>query len=65
MARTTVNLDSRALEEAQRALGTKGVTRTVNAALEVVGRQAALRRFDLAAFDVDDGSLQESRADRA
>jgi Arc/MetJ family transcription regulator len=64
MTRTTVNVDDEVLEDARRALGTTGVTQTVNAALRQVGRQAALRRFDLSAFDIDDGSLQESRRER-
>ncbi len=64
MTRTTVNVDDKALEEAQQALGTDGVTETVNAALKKVGRQAELDRFDLSTFDIDDRSIEESRTAR-
>ena len=47
MSRTTVDVDSGALEAARLELGTKGVSATVNAALREVGRRRALAGFDV------------------
>jgi hypothetical protein len=47
VARTTVDVDSRALEAARLELGTTGVSATVNAALREVGRRRALAGFDV------------------
>ncbi len=47
MSRTTVDVDSRALEAARLELGTKGVSATVNAALREVVRRRALAGFDV------------------
>lgn len=62
--RTTVNLDTEKLEAARRALGTEGVSETVNAALADVARRVALRQFDVRAFDVTDEDIASSRRDR-
>lgn len=62
--RTTVNLDVEVLEEARRALGTDGVSETVNAALADVARRVAIRRFDVRLFDVTDEDIAVSRRDR-
>lgn len=45
--RTTVNVDSTALREASRLLGTQGTSATVNAALQRVVRQLLLADFDI------------------
>lgn len=45
--RTTVDVDADALEAARGALGTAGVTATVNAALRRVAQQSALEGFDV------------------
>ena len=47
MSRTTVDVDSGALEAARLELGTKGVSATVNAALREVVRRRALAGFDV------------------
>jgi Arc/MetJ family transcription regulator len=47
MARTTVDVDSRALDAARIELGTKGLSATVNAALREVGRRRMLGGFDV------------------
>lgn len=47
MSRTTVDLDRNALERAQRALGTKGLSETVNEALRRASREHALATFDV------------------
>lgn len=52
MARTTIDIDPRALDAARAELGTKGLSATVNAALREVGRRRALARFDIAR-DID------------
>ncbi len=59
--RTTVNLDTGALEAARSALGTAGTTDTVNAALREAARHRGLAGFDVrsdidgAPADVDEG----------
>jgi len=60
MARTTVDIDERALARA--AVGTDGLSTTVNAALREVGRRRALASFDVLR-DID-GSLAEIEANR-
>ena len=47
MARTTVDLDEAALAAAQAALGTRGLSATVNGALREVARRSALADFDV------------------
>ena len=62
--RTTVNIDIASLETARDALGTKGVSETVNRALEEVSRRARLRLFDVRTFDLGDEDIAKARADR-
>lgn len=64
MMRTTVNLDDQLLVEAREALGTTGVTDTVNAALAETARRARLADFDISVFDITDQELADARADR-
>jgi Arc/MetJ family transcription regulator len=64
LMRTTVNIDDASLKAAQDALGTVGLTETVNRALLEVARQARLRTFDVRDFDITDGDIAEARADR-
>jgi Arc/MetJ family transcription regulator len=47
MARTTVDVDEAALSAAQVALGTRGLSVTVNTALREVARRSALADFDV------------------
>lgn len=47
MARTTVDVDEVALAAAQSALGTNGLSATVNTALREVARRSALADFDV------------------
>jgi Arc/MetJ family transcription regulator len=47
MARTTVDVDDRALAAAKRELGTKGLSDTVNAALREATRRRILQGFDV------------------
>jgi Arc/MetJ family transcription regulator len=63
MARTTVDVDERALEAARAALGTKGLSATVNAALRDAARRRALAEFDVVR-DID-GTPDEVEANRA
>ena len=62
--RTTVNIDDASLKAAQDALGTRGLTETVNRALQEVARHARLQSFDVRDFDVTDDDIAASRADR-
>lgn len=62
MSRTTVDVDSGALEAARLELGTKGVSATVNAALREVGRRRALAGFNVVR-DID-GTPTEVNANR-
>jgi Arc/MetJ family transcription regulator len=62
MTRTTVDIDSDALNLAREELGTKGLSATVNAALRAAGRQRALARFDVTR-DID-GTPAEVEAGR-
>ena len=52
MGRTTVDVDDAALAAAQSALGTRGISATVNTALREVARRSALADFDVVR-DVD------------
>lgn len=65
MARTTVDVDERALALAQDALGTTGLSATINAALREVGRRRTLANFDVRR-DVDGtpGEVAANRRDR-
>jgi hypothetical protein len=62
MPRTTVDVDSGALEAARIELGTKGLSATVNAALREVGRRRALSGFDVVR-DID-GTPTEVQTNR-
>lgn len=62
--RTTLNIDMTLLEAAKRALGTEGVSETVNAALADVARRVAIQRFDVRLFDVTDDDIALARRDR-
>lgn len=62
--RTTVNVDQTLVETARRALKTKGVSDTVNAALAYVSKRTKLKAFDVRVFDVTDEDIVASRADR-
>jgi Arc/MetJ family transcription regulator len=62
VARTTVDIDEVALEAARGALGTQGLSATVNAALREVGRRQALAGFDVVR-DID-GTPEELAAQR-
>lgn len=62
MARTTVDVDEFALAAAQAALGTRGLSATVNRALREVARRSALADFDVRR-DVD-GTPGEVEAGR-
>ncbi|CAN5541458.1 hypothetical protein BH20ACT19_BH20ACT19_07270 [soil metagenome] len=62
MPRTTVDVDRGALEAARRALGTAGLSATVNAALARVARDSELADFDVTR-DVD-GLPEEVEANR-
>jgi Arc/MetJ family transcription regulator len=62
MARTTVDVDERALAAAQEELGTVGLSATVNAALRDVARRHRLADFDVVR-DID-GTPQEVESHR-
>jgi Arc/MetJ family transcription regulator len=62
MARTTVDVDDDALALAQEALGTTGLSNTVNAALREVARRRVLQAFDVRR-DID-GTPDEVVANR-
>lgn len=64
MVRTTVNIDSAALDGAREALGTEGTSQTVNQALREVHRLKALTDFDVLR-DIEIGTSQEVAANRA
>jgi Arc/MetJ family transcription regulator len=65
MSRTTVDVDSGALEAARLELGTKGVSATVNAALREVGRRRALAGFDIVRdIDGTPAEVETNRRDR-
>lgn len=62
MSRTTVDIDSSALEAARAALGTTRLSDTVNAALREAARRSALADFDVER-DID-GTAAEVKAGR-
>lgn len=64
MPRTTVNVDDGLLREAKKALGTRGLTETINAAMEDVVRRAARADFTVLDFDITDDDLAEARTNR-
>lgn len=63
MARTTVNVNEALLDRARRALGTSGLSETLNAALEEVVARDALADFDVADFDITDEDIRPARED--
>jgi len=65
MARTTVDVDEVALSAAQVALGTSGLSLTVNTALREVARRSALADFDvLRDIDGTPEEVESGREDR-
>ena len=62
MPRTTVDVDERALAAAREALGTRGLSATVNSALREVAARRALADFDVLR-DID-GTPEEIAAGR-
>jgi Arc/MetJ family transcription regulator len=65
MARTTVDVDEAALTAAQAALGTRGLSATVNTALREVARRSALADFDvLRDIDGTPGEVESGREAR-
>jgi Arc/MetJ family transcription regulator len=62
MSRTTVDVDDAAFAAAQAALGTHGLSATVNSALREVARRHALADFDVLR-DID-GSPDEVQTGR-
>jgi Arc/MetJ family transcription regulator len=62
VTRTTVDVDEKALIAAQVALGTDGLSATVNAALRDVARRSALADFDVLR-DID-GTPEEVQSGR-
>jgi len=62
MVRTTVNVDDAALSAAQAALGTDGLSATVNAALREVARRSVLADFDVTR-DID-GTPEDVKSGR-
>ncbi len=64
MSRTTVSVDDDLLRDARQALGTRGISETVNAALAAAVRQAKRAAFDVRRFDITDGDVVAARADR-
>jgi Arc/MetJ family transcription regulator len=63
MPRTTVNIDTEALDRARDALGTEGTSQTVNAALREVRRRKDLSGFDVLR-DIEIGTPEEVAANR-
>ncbi len=57
MTRTTVDIDTGALDAARVQLGTEGLSATVNAALRDVARRRALADFDVTR-DIDGSPAQ-------
>jgi Arc/MetJ family transcription regulator len=62
MVRTTVDVDAAALDAARAALGTQGLSATINSALREVARRHALADFDVLR-DVD-GTPDEVQSGR-
>jgi Arc/MetJ family transcription regulator len=66
VGRTTVDVDQAALLAAQAALGTEGLSATVNAALREVARRSALAEFDVRRdIDGTPGEVEAGREHRA
>jgi Arc/MetJ family transcription regulator len=66
MARTTVDVDEKALDAARAALGTKGLSATVNAALREAVRRRALADFDVVRdIDGTPGEIETNRRERS
>lgn len=61
--RTTVNVDDVELEQARSALGTRGVSDTVNAALRAAARRHRLAGFDVRSFHVTAEDVASGRED--
>jgi hypothetical protein len=65
MARITVDVDDAALAAARAALGTLGLSATINSALREVARRHALAGFDvLRDIDGTPGEVQSGRTAR-
>ncbi|MGC2373638.1 MAG: hypothetical protein WA484_07165 [Solirubrobacteraceae bacterium] len=65
MTRTTVDVDSQALDLASVELGTKGLSATVNAALRDVARRRSLSGFDVARdIDGTPAEVERNRRER-
>lgn len=62
MARTTIDIDRRQLRLAGQALGTTGLSETVNAALAEAARRSSLASFDVR--DLEIGTPSEIEAGR-
>jgi Arc/MetJ family transcription regulator len=66
MARTTVDVDQSALNAAQAAIGTSGLSATINAALREIARRSALADFDVQRdIDGTPGVVEAGRETRA
>jgi hypothetical protein len=66
MGRTTVDVDEGSLQAAREALGTQGVSATVNAALRDVARRHALAGFDIVRhIDGTPEQIAENRRERS
>jgi Arc/MetJ family transcription regulator len=65
MTRTTVDVDTGALDAARAQLGTKGLSATVNAALRSVARRHALADFDVSRdIDGSPAEVEQGRQER-
>lgn len=66
MPRTTIDVDQSAFDSAQIELGTKGLSKTVNAALREVGRRRVLADFDVMRdIDGTPAEVQSNRRERS
>ncbi len=66
VTRTTVDVDQAALAAARAALGTDGLSATVNTALREVARRSALADFDVRRdIDGTPSEVESGREDRA
>lgn len=65
MPRTTVDVDEAALAAARAALGTEGLSATVNAALRAAARRSVLAEFDVRRdIDGTPGEVESGRRAR-
>ncbi len=65
MGRTTIDLDHQALDSARVALGTSGLSATVNAALRDVAQRRRLTDFDVRRdVDGEPGDVEAGRQER-